>query len=107
MRMAIIVSILALSALSLITPGLAHAENPVGRYEMIALPNKPGSFDNRVMILDTADGHLWQWWEAPAVGSSVPSSGITYLGKVAPGTAAGETMPAHRSSAPEPILPRR
>jgi hypothetical protein len=106
MRTAIIVSILALPALSLIAPRAAHTENPVGRYEMVALPNKPGSFDNRVMILDTADGHLWQWWEAPAVGSSVPSSGITYLGKVAPGAAAGETMPAHRSSMPEPALPR-
>jgi hypothetical protein len=107
MRMATALSILALPALGLIVPRAAHAENPVGRYEMIALPNKPGSFDNRVMILDTADGHLWQWWEAPAVGSLLPSSGITYLGKVIPGTTAGETMPAHRGSAPEPVLPRR
>jgi hypothetical protein len=107
MRMATALSILALPGLSLTALPAAHAENPVGRYEMVTLPNKPGSFDNRVMILDTADGHLWQWWEAPAVGSLVASSGITYLGKVVPGTAAGETMPAHRSSAPEPVLPRR
>ena len=106
MRTAIAFSML-LPAASLIAPHAAHAENPVGRYEMVALPNKPGSYDNRVMILDTADGHLWQWWEAPAVGSSVPSSGVTYLGKVTPGTAAGETMPARRSAAPEVVLPRR
>jgi hypothetical protein len=105
MRMATALSILALPGLNLIALPAAHAENPVGRYEMVTLPNKPGSFDNRVMILDT-DGHLWQWWEAPAVGSLVPSSGITYLGKVVPGTIPGETMTAHRSGAPEPVLPR-
>ena len=85
----------------------AKAENPVGRYQMIALPDKPGSFDSKVMILDTADGHLWQWWEAPAVGSSVPSSGITYLGKVLPGASSSETAKAHRDVAAEPIVPRR
>jgi hypothetical protein len=72
---------------------------------MVALPKQPGSYDNRVMILDTADGHQRQWWEAPAVGSSVPSSGITYLGKVTPGSTPGETLPAHRGGAPEPVLP--
>jgi len=97
---------LSLITLAMLTAGPVEAQtqNPVGRYEMVALPKQPGSYDNRVMILDTADGHLWQWWEAPAVGSSAPSSGITYLGKVTPG-AAGETMPAHHSSAPEPVLP--
>ena len=97
----------AFIALAAFAPGLVQAQtqNPVGRYEMLALPNKPGSYDTRVMILDTADGHLWQWWEAPAVGSSAPSSGITYLGKVTPGSTPGETMPAHRSGAPEPLLP--
>jgi hypothetical protein len=106
MRTAIALFVLALPAASLLPPRAAHAENPVGRYEMVALPNRPGSFDNRVMILDTADGHLWQWWEAPAVGSMTPGSGITYLGKVTPGNANGENMPAHRSGAPEPIVPR-
>jgi hypothetical protein len=106
MRMAMALFILALPAASLLPPRAAHAENPVGRYEMVALPNRPGSFDNRVMILDTADGHLWQWWEAPAMGSMAPGSGITYLGKVTPGNANGETMPAHRNGAPEPIVPR-
>jgi len=99
----------ALAIIALALPAQAEAQpaqNPVGRYEMVALPKQPGSYDNRVMILDTADGHLWQWWEAPAVGSSVPSSGITYLGKVTPGNIAGETVPAHRSGASEPVLPR-
>jgi hypothetical protein len=105
MRTAIALFVLALSAASLLPPGVAHAENPVGRYEMVALPNKPGSFDNRVMILDTADGHLWQWWEAPAMGSLAPSSGITYLGKVTPGNTSAETVPTRHSGAPEPVMP--
>jgi len=98
----------ALIALVLSAAGAAQAQtaqNPVGRYEMVALPKQPGSYENRVMILDTADGHLWQWWEAPAVGSTAPSSGITYLGKVTPGNAPGETLPARRGGAPEPVLP--
>ena len=105
MRLAPAFFVLQLTATGII-PLLAHAENPVGRYEMVTLPSQPGSYDRRVMILDTVDGHLWQWWEAPAVGGSAPTSGITYLGKVAPGSAPGETVPAHRSGAPEPILPR-
>jgi hypothetical protein len=86
-------------------PTPARAENDVGRFQMATLPNKAGSFDSRVMILDTTNGDLWQWWEAPAVGSSVPSSGITYLGRVTPGAAPGTTAPARRSSPMEPIVP--
>ena len=101
----------AFAALSLLMslaaiPQVAQAQSEVGRYQMTALPIKPGSFDNRVMILDTSNGDLWQWWEAPAVGSSVPTSGITYLGRVTPGSAPGETTPAHRSTPPQSIVPK-
>jgi hypothetical protein len=106
MRVPIASKILPLAMAGLIIPHAARAQNPVGRYEMVTLTTKLGSYDSRVMILDAADGHLWQWWEAPAIGSSVPSSGITYLGKVSPGTAVGETAPAHRTGAPEQIVPR-
>jgi hypothetical protein len=101
MRLAFALTALALSAGAV----PAQAQNPVGRYEMVTLPGKPGSYDNRVMILDTADGHLWQWWEAPAVGSLAPSSGITYLGKITPGNVPGETVPARHGGAPESVLP--
>ncbi len=71
-----------------------HAEDGVGRYQMVPLPSRPGSFDNRVMILDTRDGHLWQWWEAPVIGSTNSGGrGMIYMGKVVPGSAAGENMP--------------
>lgn len=97
-----------LATLALMTAGALHipqalADSVVGRYQMIAVPTKPGSFDSRIMILDTAEGHLWQWWEAPAVGSATPSSGIIYLGKVTPGGTTIETTPLHRGGPPEPI----
>jgi hypothetical protein len=101
-----ILTILCFVVFSIVAPDI-HAETTVGRYQMVTLPTKPGSFDSRVMILDTADGHLWQWWEAPVIGSSAPSSGIAYLGKVTPGSTTNETLPIHRSGPPEPVMPKR
>ncbi len=83
----------------------AVAQEPVGRYQMVPLEAKPGSFDTRVMILDTSDGHLWQWWETPSIGGGTPSSGITYLGKVGPGASAAGTASAGRAAPPMPIIP--
>ena len=95
-----------LFCLAVIAPEAAHGENTVGRYAMVTLPTQPGSFDSRVMILDTADGHLWQWWEAPAIGNASPNSGITYLGKVTPGSTTTEITPLHRGGGLEPTMPR-
>jgi hypothetical protein len=94
---------LALAALSAISP--AHAQEAVGRYQMVPLGAKPGSFDTRVMILDTSEGHLWQWWETPSIGGGTPSSGITYLGKVGPGATAAGTASAGHTAPPMPIIP--
>ncbi len=105
MRTPTVLSTLALYSVCCVAPHAAEAQNAVGRYQMVTLPTKPGSFDSRVMILDTSDGHLWQWWETPAVGSSVPSTGITYLGKVTPGIVAGETTTTRRSTPMEPLRP--
>jgi len=105
MRISTVLETLVLLLSIFSAPGSAHADNTVGRYQMATLPTKPGSFDSRVMILDTANGDLWQWWEAPAVGSSVPSTGITYLGKVMPSNTAGETTPTRRSNPFEPLFP--
>ena len=46
---------------------LANAED-VGRYQMVPLPKAPNEFGDRVMILDTTTGDLWQWWEATSTG---------------------------------------
>jgi hypothetical protein len=104
MRFTILAGLAALLALT--QP--AHAEDSVGRYQMIPLPAHPGSFDNRVMILDTRDGYLWQWWEAPVVGGSDSRShGIIYMGKVVPGGAAGENMPTPHPGINSPSVPSR
>jgi hypothetical protein len=94
---------LALGSVLILAAGApADAQNDVGRYQMAPLPALPGSYANRVMIIDTRDGHLWQWWETPAVGSGSPSSGITYLGKVTPGNSTGEAASGRRGAPPEP-----
>jgi hypothetical protein len=96
--------VLLVAASALSVP--ARADDQVGRYQMVTLPQLPGSFESRVMILDTRDGHLWQWWQLPAVGGSQPSSGISYLGKVTPG-AGGEGLPANRAGTPDIAAPAR
>jgi hypothetical protein len=83
----------------------AIAQEAIGRYQMVPLESKPGSFDTRVMILDTSEGHLWQWWETPSIGGGSPSSGVTYLGKVGPGAAAAGTASAGHTAPPMPIIP--
>jgi hypothetical protein len=94
---------LCLAALSAITP--AQAQETVGRYQMVPLAAKPGSFDTRVMILDTSEGHLWQWWEAPSIGGGTPGSGITYLGKVGPGASVTGSAQSNHPVPPMPIIP--
>ena len=83
-----------------------QAQDSGGRYKMVPLANKPGSFDTRVMILDTSEGYLWQWWEAPSVGGATPSSGIVYLGKVGPGATSSGTASTGHTAPPMPIIPR-
>jgi hypothetical protein len=64
----------------------------MGRFQGFVLPK--GSNDlggDRMMVLDTATGDLWQWWDSPALNQSPAKSGITYMGRVAPGIAPGET----------------
>lgn len=99
-------SVVCLSLTIVLAAMPAQAEDPVGRYKMVPLENKPGSFDTRVMILDTSEGYLWQWWEAPSVGGGTPSSGIVYLGRVGPGAASSGTASAGHPAPPMPIIPR-
>ncbi len=96
-------TVLSLAAMFAIAP--AMAQEAIGRYQMVPLETKPGSFDTRVMILDTSEGHLWQWWETPSIGGGSPSSGITYLGKVGPGAAAAGKASDGHAAPPMPIIP--
>ena len=72
-------------------PTAVFADADVGRYQMVALPKvRPGEAD-RVMVLDTKEGVLWEWWEAPASGNYPGENGWAYLGKAVPMGAAGAT----------------
>lgn len=77
----------------------ANAEN-IGRYQALALPKAANELGDRIMILDTSTGDLWQWWDAPGLGQFPTKTGITYMGKVAPGSAPGETHSFQRFDAP-------
>jgi hypothetical protein len=77
----------ALIGALILTSPAALAEDPVGRYQMIVVPaNQPGE-DPRVLLLDTRDGHLWQWRSVDLIADNVSNhrgnGGVTYLGKLA------------------------
>jgi hypothetical protein len=77
----------------LTTPNIAGAADDVGRYEMIAIPKTASTSYQSVMILDTKEGHLWEWVSLPAVGAQTPGdSFLRYQGKVKPGKAMGEVI---------------
>jgi hypothetical protein len=75
----------------------ARAED-VGRYQAVSVPKAANEFVDRVMILDTKTGDFWLWWESPAVQGSPGGLGITYMGKVTPGSVEGYTHPIQRSN---------
>ncbi|MGA2088088.1 MAG: hypothetical protein ABSG66_04130 [Stellaceae bacterium] len=73
----------------------------VGRYQAVPLSKVQGEFGDRIMILDTITGDLWQWWDAPAMGNDPGRSGITYMGHVKPSATPGETTTFRRFDAPK------
>jgi hypothetical protein len=71
----------------------AAAQDGIGRYQAVPIAPAPNSANSgEILLLDTRDGHVWKWWEAPTVGSAVGGSGITYMGKLTPGTSPGEII---------------
>ena len=85
----IIAALLALS-------GSALAETPSpgpGRYQMLTIQVGASTIGGRVLILDTQDGDLWKWFEYSGYPVSAETgSAIMYLGKLKPGTKAGEII---------------
>jgi hypothetical protein len=86
----LVVSILA-------TP--ATAEEP-GRYQAFPLSKSPADGADKVMIIDTGTGDLWLVADSPAFGGYAAKTSMTYMGKVTPGHAPGETTTFTRSEAP-------
>jgi len=74
--------------------GTAQAAD-TGRYQAIAMDgDSPARTGNRVLIIDTQDGHVWTW----GGNELMPDSGsgrhygpaFIYQGKVRPGSKPGE-----------------
>ena len=87
--------------------GLVHAADN-GRYQAIALEGEGATRSgSRVLILDTADGHVWTW----SGNELMPDSGngrrygaaFIYQGRVRPGSKTGEVMDSQSAT---PAAPR-
>ncbi|HKI81275.1 MAG TPA: hypothetical protein VKA04_06475 [Pseudodesulfovibrio sp.] len=64
---------------------------PVGRYQLVRLMK--GDEDHAaVMVLDTANGHLWEWRQGPGAKGTASKGQIIYLGHVEPGTTPGQVV---------------
>jgi hypothetical protein len=90
--------LLALALVILATP--LHAGEP-GRYEAIALHEggavgQSGTLKPKVLIIDTADGHLWTWSEHQLLTASdegrAYGSALIYQGQLRPGRKMGEVV---------------
>lgn len=75
----------------------AHATEP-GRYQAIALEGESGARSGaaRVMIVDTAEGHVWTWSGnellLDAAGSRRYGAAFVYQGRLRPGSKPGEVI---------------
>jgi hypothetical protein len=61
---------------------------PVGRYQAVAMTRSPGSGFDSALIVDTRDGHLWQWFGSTSSGPQT----LRYMGQVTPGRHMGEVI---------------
>lgn len=78
----------------LATGSLANAQQN-GRYSIISLLPTQSETGNRALILDSHDGYLWEYWSGPDATGKF-NEGITFLGKLMPGSTPGETTPIVR-----------
>ncbi|HEX8988377.1 MAG TPA: hypothetical protein VF816_10475, partial [Rhodocyclaceae bacterium] len=70
----------------------SHGADEVGRYQVISLPKDPNEIGKSVVILDTKEGHLWEWTESPKIGQIPGGYYLRYQGKVKPGKSIGELI---------------
>lgn len=71
---------------------MSSMKGPVGRYQMVRVA-KNDRGEDAVMILDTANGDLWQWVAVAGVksGGEVKAR-LIYMGRVMPGSKMGEII---------------
>jgi hypothetical protein len=64
----------------------------VGRYQAVAMPRGPGTGLDSVLIVDTRDGHLWQWLGSAGAGPLM----LRYIGHLTPGNHMGDIVEQKR-----------
>lgn len=92
MKRAILAGVLAL------LPFAAFADDGVGRYQALAVPEtSDAAFAGRVIFLDTRDGHVWEWRNTRTAGNTAGGDGFTYMGKLTPGGLPPAAQPAQQA----------
>jgi hypothetical protein len=87
----------ALAGVFSVFASVAMADDVVGRYQAIPIPQASNAISSGgVLLLDTRDGHVWEWWHAATVGNVAGGAGITYMGKLTPGKAPGDVVQRFR-----------
>ncbi len=81
----------------ILLPTAAMADDSVGRYQAIAVPQPTNAVGSgQILLLDTRDGQVWEWWSSPTMGNVPGGAGITYMGKLTPGTKPGDIVQRFR-----------
>ncbi len=75
------------------------AAEEAGRYQGFPVSRSADGAD-KIMIIDTSTGDLWLISDSPAFAGYAAKTSMTYMGKVTPGHAPGETTTFSRSEAP-------
>src|SRR5437879_3229687 len=83
-----VVVVMAMPVLAASVSRLAMADDAVGRYQMAVTENNAGA--SSVLILDTRDGHLWEWTKSHPIAQQ-PKEWIAYVGKLTPGSGKPES----------------
>jgi hypothetical protein len=65
------------------------AEGTVGQYSIILEPQQSGSKATKAFILDTKNGHLWEWVEDFSGANPDGFQAFIYKGQVVPGKNTG------------------
>jgi hypothetical protein len=78
-------SLITLAALLVLAPTPQTMAQEIGQYAIATFP--PGGNDaySHALIIDTKNGHVWEWISQPAMSGRQAFQGLIYQGQVVPG----------------------
>jgi hypothetical protein len=76
------------------------AADEIGRYQAVPLPKSGNDVTQSVVVIDTKEGHLWEWASTPAFGQTPGGFYLRYQGRVRPGKTIGEVLEQKQSVSP-------